>query len=214
MKSILILGAGLSSSSLIRYLLHQSEEHNWSIKIVDRDIDQVKGKIGNHPNAEALEFDALNSNERRIWIQKSSLVISMLPARFHFEIARDCVDLGVHLITPSYVTKEIKNLHNEAKSKGIILMNEIGVDPGIDHMSAMRVIDKIIDLGGVLTSFKSFCGGLVAQEFDTIPGIINSHGIRGMLCLLAKVELQPLFIMENTSLFHTIACLTDWIELN
>ena len=169
MKSILILGAGLSSSSLIRYLLKESEKENWKIYVVDRDLDQVRSKIGNHPKAEALTFDALNSQERREWIQKSNLVISMLPARFHPDVAKDCVELGVHLITPSYVSEEMKALDNEAKTKGVILMNEIGVDPGIDHMSAMRVIDQINDLGGSLTSFKSFCGGLVAQAYDNNP---------------------------------------------
>jgi saccharopine dehydrogenase-like NADP-dependent oxidoreductase len=169
MKTILVLGAGLSSSSLIRYLLSNAATYDWKIQVVDQDIEQVKKRINGHPQAEALSFDALNPIERRPRIEKADLVISMLPARFHVEVAKDCIDLRVHLITPSYISKEMRDLHDAAKKAGIIIMNEIGVDPGIDHMSAMKIIDHIRAQGGKVTSFKSFCGGLIAPESDNNP---------------------------------------------
>jgi saccharopine dehydrogenase-like NADP-dependent oxidoreductase len=169
MKNILILGAGLSSSSMIRYLLSLSEENNWHLKIVDQDIELVKRKINNHPNGEALSFNALDPHERRPAIGHSDLVISMLPARFHVEVAKDCIDLRVDLVTPSYISPEMRALDEEAKAAGIVIMNEIGVDPGIDHMSAMKIIHAIQNKGGELTSFKSFCGGLMAPESDNNP---------------------------------------------
>lgn len=169
MKTILVLGAGLSSSSLIRYLLAHAEEQDWKIQVVDQDIEQVKKRIHGHVRAEALSFNALDPHERRPKIGHADLVISMLPARYHVEVAQDCIDLKVHLITPSYISKEMKNLHEAAERAGIIVMNEIGVDPGIDHMSAMKIIDQIREIGGEVTSFKSFCGGLIAPESDTNP---------------------------------------------
>jgi saccharopine dehydrogenase-like NADP-dependent oxidoreductase len=169
MKTILILGAGLSSSSLIRYILKESEKNQWTVRITDQNIKIVQSKINGHPNGIALNFDALDANQRRPEIEKADLVVSMLPARFHIEVAKDCIDLKTHLITPSYISKEMKGLDKEAKDAGIIIMNEIGVDPGIDHMSAMKIIDEIKVKGGTLESFKSFCGGLIAPESDNNP---------------------------------------------
>lgn len=169
MQTILVIGAGLSSSSLIRYFLDNSIENNWQVRVVDQDIELVKRKIDGHPNGVALSFDALNPLERRPEIEKADLVVSMLPARFHVEVAKDCIELKTNLITPSYVSKEMKALDAEAKASGIIIMNEIGVDPGIDHMSASKILDEIKAKGGKLHSFKSFCGGLVAPENDNNP---------------------------------------------
>ena len=169
MKTILILGAGLSSSSLVRYLLNNSTQYNWQVRIVDQDIDLVKRKINGNPNGVALAFNALSADERRPEIEKADIVISMLPARFHIDVAKDCIDLKTNLITPSYISPEMKELDEEAKKAGIIIMNEIGVDPGIDHMSAMKIIHEIKEKGGEITSFKSFCGGLIAPESDNNP---------------------------------------------
>lgn len=169
MKTILILGAGLSSSSLIRYLLEHSSENNWQIRVVDQDLNLATRKINKHPNGFALSFNALSSDERKPEIEKADIVISMLPARFHVEVALDCIALNTNLITPSYISPEMKNLDAAAKNAGIIIMNEIGVDPGIDHMSAMKIIHEIKEKGGDLHSFKSFCGGLIAPEYDNNP---------------------------------------------
>jgi len=169
MSTILVIGAGLSSSSLIRYLLENASENNWNVKVVDKDIDLVKRKINNHPKGIALSFDALNPDERRPEIESADLVISMLPARFHMDIAKDCLDLKTNLLTPSYISEEMRSLDQAAKDAGVLFMNEIGVDPGIDHMSAMRIIDSIKSKKGKLHRFISFCGGLIAPEYDNNP---------------------------------------------
>lgn len=169
MKSILLLGAGMSSSSLIRYCLQQSEKFDWQIRVCDQNIDLVRKKLDGHPRGVALNFDALNSVERRPEIEKADIVISMLPARFHIEVAKDCIDLKTNVITPSYVSPEMKALHQQASDAGVLIMNEIGVDPGIDHMSACKIMDEIRENGAEITSFKSFCGGLIAPESDNNP---------------------------------------------
>jgi len=169
MKKILILGAGLSSSSLIKYLLDHSNECNWKVRVGDISLDLVKKKVSNHANGEAFEFDISNEQQRSEEIKNADIVISMLPARFHHFVAEKCVEFGKHMITASYVSNEVKALHEQAVEKGLLLLNEIGVDPGIDHMSAMKVIDEIKAKGGEMVAFKSSTGGLVASEFDNNP---------------------------------------------
>lgn len=169
MKTILVIGAGLSASSLIRYLLTNSTTYNWQVRVVDQNLDLVKKKLNNHPNGVALSFNALDATERRPEIEKADLVISMLPARFHVDVAKDCLELKTNLITPSYISPEMKALDEDAKKAGLIFMNEIGVDPGIDHMSAMKIIHKIQNEKGNVNRFVSFCGGLIAPEFDNNP---------------------------------------------
>jgi saccharopine dehydrogenase-like NADP-dependent oxidoreductase len=169
MQTILIIGAGLSSSSLIRYFLNNAEKENWQIRVVDQNIETVKRKINGNPRGIALSFNALNAEERRPEIEKADLVISMLPARFHIDVAQDCIDLKTNLITPSYVSPEMQALSKEAEKAGIIILNEVGVDPGIDHMSAMKVLNEIHEMGGKMHIFESFTGGLVAPESDNNP---------------------------------------------
>lgn len=169
MQTILILGAGFSSNSLIHYLADHSEENNWQINVVDQDFEHLKEKTKGLKNVNPLNMDALNKRLRRNQIKKADLVISMLPARFHAEVAEDCVELKKNLITPSYVSKEIEKMHDKAVAAGICIMNEIGVDPGIDHMSACKILDEIRHKKGEIISFKSFCGGLIAPEYDTNP---------------------------------------------
>lgn len=169
MHTILVLGAGLSSSSLIRYLLQNAPEYNWQVRIADQNIDTVRQKINGNPHGVALSLNAISSIERLPEIEKADLVISMLPARFHLDVAKDCLLLKKNLITPSYVSQEMRALDEEAKAAGIIILNEIGVDPGIDHMSAMKIIDEIRAEGGTVTSFKSYCGGLISPESDDNP---------------------------------------------
>ncbi len=169
MKSILLLGAGMSSSSLIRYCLQQAEKFDWQLRVCDQNIELVRKKLGGHPRGVALNFDALNSEARRPEIEKADLVISMLPARFHVDVAKDCIALQTNVITPSYVSTEMNALHQQAIDAGVLIMNEIGVDPGIDHMSACKIMDEIREKGAEITSFKSFCGGLIAPESDNNP---------------------------------------------
>lgn len=169
MKKILILGAGLSSSSLIKYLLDYSQQNNWTIRLGDISFDLANSKINNHKNGEAFEFDIYDKEQTTEEIKNADVVISMLPARLHHLVAEKCVEFEKNMITASYVSKEVQALHEEATYKNILLLNEIGVDPGIDHMSAMKVIDEIKKKGGKLTAFKSSTGGLVAPEFDNNP---------------------------------------------
>lgn len=166
MKVVLVLGAGLSSSSLFRYLISHLKENDWRLIIANASIDVLSNKYGSIADVELLKLDANNKAQRQQLIARSNLVISMLPASFHVEVARDCIDAGIDLITPSYVSQEMKALHDEAIQKGVTIMNETGVDPGIDHMSAVKIMEEIDEKGGKLTSFKSFCGGLIAPESD------------------------------------------------
>ena len=167
MRTILIIGAGRSASSLIQYLLNKSVKENLHLVIGDLSLDLAQKKTNNHPNATAIALDIFDENQRKKAIQIADIVISMLPAHLHIEIAKDCVIYKKHLVTASYVSDAMKELDAAAKENNLIFMNEIGLDPGVDHMSAMKVIDEIKDKGGKMLLFESFCGGLVAPESDT-----------------------------------------------
>lgn len=167
MRSVLIIGAGRSASSLIRYLLSKAVAEKLHLVVADISIEQAQKKTKNHPNATAIALDIFNDLERQKVIEKASIVISMLPAHLHIQVARDCLMYGKNLVTASYINDAMLLLNEEVKAKGLIFMNEIGLDPGIDHMSAMKVIDEIRESGGKMLLFESFCGGLVAPESDT-----------------------------------------------
>lgn len=169
MKRIVVIGAGRSSSSLLRYLLEESESGGWEVTVADRDESLARAKVNGHPRGEATGFDAGNSERRRQLVSGADLVISMLPASMHINVAEDAIHFGVPLITPSYISKEMRALDEAAKAKGVLLLNEMGVDPGIDHMSAMKVIHGIQRDGGELIRFESFTGGLIAPESDNNP---------------------------------------------
>lgn len=166
MRNILLIGAGRSASSLIRYLLDQSERENLHLCIADLSVELAQKKTQNHPRATAIALDIRNQSQRQAAIQQADLVISMLPAFMHIDVAKDCLAFGKNMVTASYVSDEMQALDAQAKEKGLIFMNEIGLDPGIDHLSAMQVIDRIRQQGGKMLLFESFCGGLVAPEND------------------------------------------------
>lgn len=166
MRHILIMGSGKSASSLIRYLLEKSESENLFITIADISLQAAEKYTKNHPRTKAVQLDISNRKNRTELIENSDLVISMLPARFHIQVAKDCVKHSKHLVTASYISKEMKALDKSVKAKGLVFMNEIGLDPGIDHMSAMQVINDIRSKGGKMLLFESFCGGLIAPESD------------------------------------------------
>jgi len=169
MKTILVIGAGRSSSFLISYLLDQSEECDWKIRVGDVDEKNSLARVNKHENGFAFRFDITDKKQCELEISNSELVVSMLPAFMHDSVAKDCVRLGKHLVTCSYVSDGMRALDAEAKSKNIILLNECGLDPGIDHMSAMQVIDRVKAQGGEMTAFYSYCGGLVAPESNDNP---------------------------------------------
>ncbi len=166
MRNILIIGAGRSATCLIRYLLNKSSSENLFITIGDISLESAQKFTKNHPNAKGILLDVFNKEQREEAVKSCDLVISMLPARFHMEVAKDCITFNKNLVTASYISDEMQSLDEETKAKGLVFMNEIGVDPGIDHMSAMKVIDSIRDKGGKLLLFESFTGGLVAPESD------------------------------------------------
>jgi len=167
MRKILVIGAGKSTSQLVNYLLSKSDSEDLQITVGDISIENAQNLIDNHKNASAIRLDVFNKEEREQAIKATSIVISMLPARFHIEVARDCVTFEKSMVTASYISEEMEALDPAVKEKGLVFMNEIGLDPGIDHMSAMQVIDRIRDKGGNMILFESFTGGLVAPESDT-----------------------------------------------
>ncbi len=166
MRNILIIGAGRSASSLIQYLLKKSDAEQLHLTIGDLSVDLARRKTNNHKNATAIALDIFDANQRQTEIQKADIVISMLPAHLHIEVAKDCITYKKHMVTASYVSDAMQELDVAAKANNLVFMNEIGLDPGIDHMSAMKVIDEIRDQGGKMILFESFCGGLVAPESD------------------------------------------------
>lgn len=164
MKNILLLGAGQSASTLIKYLLNLSDTNGWQLAIgdVDEALAQEKGK----GKARGFAFNVTDQSQLTDEVSKVDLVISMLPARFHMLVANECLVQYKHLVTASYVNDEMRELHDEAEQKGLVFLNECGLDPGIDHMSAMKVIDKIREEGNELIGFESFTGGLLSPESE------------------------------------------------
>jgi len=166
-KSIFLIGAGRSTTILIQYLLDVCEELSWRLIIGDSDIELVNEKLNNHPFGESISFDINDSDKLRKYAGEADLVISMLPAHLHSLVSQACLDQGVHFLTASYLTKELYAVHDEAVRKDIIMLNECGLDPGIDHMSALKVMDEIREEGGEITGFESFTGGLLApNDYD------------------------------------------------
>lgn len=167
MRKILVIGAGKSTAVLIKYFQDKSSSENLHITIGDISLANAEELAANHPNTNAITLDVFDQKSREEAIKSADIVVSMLPARFHIEVAKDCLRFKKSMVTASYVSDEMKALDQEATNKGLVFMNEIGVDPGIDHMSAMQVIDRIRNQGGKIILFESFTGGLVAPESDT-----------------------------------------------
>ncbi len=167
MRNILIIGAGKSASYLIKYFLDKSSSEKLEITIGDLEISNAKKLIGNHSNAKAIKLDIFDAVARKEAVKNADIVVSMLPARFHIEVAKDCLAFKKHMVTASYVSPEMQALNAEAKAEKLVFLNEVGLDPGVDHMSAMQVIDRITESGGKMILFESFTGGLMAPESDT-----------------------------------------------
>jgi saccharopine dehydrogenase-like NADP-dependent oxidoreductase len=166
MKSILILGAGRSSSSLINYLLENAAAKGWEVTVGDFSENVAREKVGTSPHGKAISFDINDEASSTRAVERADVVVSMMPAHLHVMVAKICLQLRKHLLNASYVTSEMKSFDEEARAKGLLFLNECGLDPGIDHMSAMQVIDRIKASGGTVVSFESFTGGLIAPETD------------------------------------------------
>lgn len=169
MQNILIIGAGRSTYSLVEYLKRHAQPQDWQITIGDMDLELAKKRCGQHERCRPIKMDVKDEINRVSAISKADLVISMLPAHMHVPVATDCIALGKHMVTASYISDEMRALDERAKEAGVVMINEIGVDPGIDHLSAMKVLDEIREAGGEMTIFESFTGGLVAPENDDNP---------------------------------------------
>ncbi|MEO5649533.1 MAG: saccharopine dehydrogenase C-terminal domain-containing protein [Ginsengibacter sp.] len=169
MKRILLFGAGKSATSLIEYLGKCSDENKWEFVVSDSNLALAQSKIRNYKSAKAVSIDVSDKEKRQDLVSKTDIVISMLPPALHFLVAKDCVQFSKDLLTASYLDKKIQTLKNEVERKGLLFLGEMGLDPGIDHMSAMQMIHKIKKEGGKITSFKSHCGGLVSPESDDNP---------------------------------------------
>lgn len=169
MRHISILGAGKSATVLIDYLLEHAADQNWHVTVADLNSADALNKTQGRPNSSVSNLDLKNEEQVRSLIGASDIVISMLPAALHIVIAAYCLKLDKHLVTPSYISEQMQNMHEEAETKGLVFMNEMGLDPGIDHMSALQLLDGLRNDGYEITAFKSHCGGLVAPECDNNP---------------------------------------------
>lgn len=166
MKKILVIGAGKSATTLIDYLCEHAVTNNWEVTVTDIRKEDALSKTQNRPGSHAEALDIADETRRKKLVSKHDIVISMLPAFMHTNVANDCLEFGKHLVTASYVSDEMQAMDEEARKKGLIFLNEIGLDPGIDHMSAMRVLDQLKAEGAELTGFETFTGGLLAPESE------------------------------------------------
>ncbi len=166
MKHILILGAGRSSSNLIKYLVEQVVNSDWTLTVGDYHKKNAETNIIVHDRIHAIQFDVFDEVQKEKAIADSDLVISMLPASYHIHVAKACLVFGKHLLTASYVSEEIKALDQQAKAKGLLFLMECGLDPGIDHMSALKVMHNYQDQGYKLVKFETFTGGLLSPESE------------------------------------------------
>ncbi len=169
MKKILVAGAGKSSTYLIHYLLVKAETHNWQVTIIDGNLQAIEEKIAGRPRGIAQVIDITDATARQPLVEAADIVLSLMPAHLHTLLAQDCLLFGKNIITSSYASPEMLLLGDEARAKGLLFLCEMGLDPGIDHMSASQIAHRVEAEGGVIDSFKSYCGGLVAPESDDNP---------------------------------------------
>ncbi|MBK5284826.1 MAG: saccharopine dehydrogenase NADP-binding domain-containing protein [Bacteroidia bacterium] len=169
MKNILLLGAGKSSHVLIKYLFSNAERENWQITVADISLDSAQANVGSHSNGKAIALDVTNAQQREDAVSASDLVISLLPPALHLLAAKDCLKFKKHLVTASYVSPEMNALNDDVLDNHLVFLNECGLDPGIDHMSAMKIIDKVHEAGEKITEFRSYTGGLIAPESNNNP---------------------------------------------
>ncbi len=168
-KQIVLFGAGKSATVLIDYLLQESTVYNWNIIVADANKSVAEQKIDGHPNGQPEGIDINDELSRKKLVQQADIVISMMPPSLHILLAQDCITFSKHLLTASYADQQIYDLEEMVKDRNILFLCEMGLDPGIDHMSAMQILDDLKEKGAKITSFKSHCGGLVAPESDDNP---------------------------------------------
>ncbi len=165
-KKILILGAGLVAKPLVRYLLDQP---GFEVEVASRTVSKAEKLIDNHPRGKARELNLKDEETLKKEVAAADIVISMVPYTFHPKVANYCISFGKHMVTTSYVSETMQKLDEAAREAGVLILNEVGLDPGIDHMEAMRIIHEVKENGGEIMSFTSYCGGLPAPEANTNP---------------------------------------------
>ncbi len=179
MKNVLVLGAGLVSRPLVRYLLDEPEFH---VKVASRTVSKAEKLIQGHPRGNAQSLNVKDTEQLRDLIKECDIAISLLPYTYHVKVAKMCIEFKKNMVTTSYISAPMKALDENASKANVLILNEIGVDPGIDHMSAMRIIHEVENSGGKVVSFRSYCGGLPAPEANTNPfGYKFSWSPRGVL---------------------------------
>jgi len=178
-RRVLILGAGLVARPIVQYLLRQPGYH---VTVASRTVSKARDLVQGHANGEAVEYDMTDPTQLGPLVGRSDLAVSLLPYTYHPAVARSCIERRKHMVTTSYVSDAMRALDAEARAAGVVVLNEIGLDPGIDHMSAMRIIHKVQREGGSIAHFHSYCGGLPAPEANTNPlGYKFSWSPRGVL---------------------------------
>lgn len=179
MKNVLVLGAGLVTRPHVEYLLDVPDFH---VTVASRTVSKAQALIGDRPNGTAVQLDVSDKARLRELIADTDLAVSMLPYIYHPLVAKFCIELKKNMVTTSYVSDAMQEMDKAAKQAGVLILNEIGVDPGIDHMSAIQVIHRVQKSGGEVVSFKSYCGGLPAPDANTNPlGYKFSWSPRGVL---------------------------------
>ena len=179
MKNVLVLGAGMVSKPLVRYLLDQPDYY---VKMASRTVSKAEKIIDSHERGEAEPLNVSDDVQLEKLVSESDVTVSLLPYAYHVKVAKLCIKHKKHLVTTSYVSDEMYKLDDKAKDAGVILLNESGLDPGVDHMSAMRVIHDVESKGGKIVSFRSTTGALPSHEANTNPfGYKFSWSPRGVL---------------------------------
>lgn len=169
MHTILILGGGKSAIFLIDFLAESCQPKSRNLILADIDLVSAQEKLKNQPNTQARQLDIEDERARQSLIKEADVVISMLPAFMHPTVAKDCLEFGKHFFSASYESDQMREMKPEIEAKNLFFLNECGLDPGIDHMSAMQIINRAKANGEEITSFKSYCGGLLAPESEDNP---------------------------------------------
>lgn len=169
MRNVLVLGAGQSATYLIRYLLDLAAGEDWFVTVGDRDPDLAARAVDGHARGSAIAFDVNDAELRAARVERAAVVVNFLPPQFQSVVAWDCLQHGRHMISASYQDRQTNALDADARRKGVLFLTEAGLDPGIDLMSAIEIIHRLNERGGVIESFESYGSGVPAPEVDANP---------------------------------------------
>jgi len=207
MRRILVLGAGRSAPYLIQRLLEGAVTHDWQVTVADRDLELAQERVGGHPNGRAIALDASDEQQMAGWIGTADVVANVLAPIFQGRVGRLCVEAGVHMVSVSYLQNVTRNLDSWARERGVLLLGEMGLDPGIDHMMAAEAVRATVDAGGVVRAFRSFGSGVPAPDSLSNPlkylvtwnpwNVATSGGAGAQYLLDGRIRIVP-----HSRLFH------------